>query len=385
MPHAGSGRVTPRRSRAWLRNAFWPCLAAALLAACAEVGPRRPAAAEAAPDAGRAARAESAAAARDAPPPRAAPVPPPPSVAAPPVAAGPAPRASAKAAAPRTKAIKRAAKPNGGSRETATGTAGAAGSRAPARGAGGGFASAGRIGALAAGNGGAPPAPPRPVEAVPERAPEAASPPPAAAPAAPAAAPPPVEPVTAPTFAAAAAYHVPTPMTVGQAETVRLWLDKRATAQALLARLRERVGGEAGVLRAEEVPATPRMRATLTGDKFEIRPLFDEVQTVYENKDTRWEWEVVPKEAGTHELRVHLRMVLAGSEDSLDSRVWPVEVVAKPLTPWQQFKAWLKEAQEVDAMIKGIFGIGIAGAIVWLWARLRRRGGRPAAGDAGGS
>ena len=280
---------------------------------------------------------------------------------------------------PRSKA-KRAAKPNGGSSEAAARASAAeraaASRRAETHASVEAAALAGTVtrGIRVPSSGGGRP---------PETVAETAAPAPEAAGETTAPAPPPASPVTAPTFAAAAAYHVPTPMTVGEADTVRLWLDQRATAEALLARLRERVGGEAGVTRGEAVPATPRMRATLSGAAFDIKPLFDEVQTVYENKDTRWEWEVVPKQEGTHELRVHLRMVLPGTEDSLDSRVWPVQVEAKPLTPWQQFKAWLKEAQEVDAMIKGIFGIGIAGAIAWFWARLRRRGGRPAADDAG--
>jgi hypothetical protein len=377
MLHAGSGVALTRRRgpRSTACNAL--LIAAALLSACAEVGPSRP---EVAETAGGAPAESASRPVAPAPPPRAVEVPAPPPVAA---APAPVPKSAAK---PKT-AKKAAAKPNGGAREAAAG-----GDRPPAPapaagGAGLGSVTGGLLGSLDSRGARlaarpAAKAAPRPAEtaaAAPAETPVTAAP----APAQPVtAAPSPAQPVSAPTFAAAAAYHVPTPMTVGQADTVRLWLDKRATAEALLARLGERVGGEAGVMRAEEVPATPRMRATLSGAAFDIKPLFDEVQTVYENKDTRWEWEVVPKEEGTHELRVHLRMVLPGTEDSLDSRVWPVQVVAKPLTPWQQFKAWLKEAQEVDAMIKGIFGIGIAGVMAWLWARFRRRSGPAADGPA---
>ena len=382
MLHAGSGVALTRRRgpRSTACNAL--LIAAALLGACAEVGPSRP---EVAETAGGAPAERSAQSVAPAPPPaRAAENPPPPPP--PPIAAAPPP--APKSAAKPKKAKKAAAKPNGGARAAA-----ASGDRPPApapaaSSAGLGSVTGGLLGSLDSRGARlaarpAAEAAPRPAETAapaPAETPVTAAPAPAEMPVT--AAPAPAQPVTAPTFAAAAAYHVPTPMTVGQADTVRLWLDKRATAEALLARLGERVGGEAGVMRAEEVPATPRMRATLSGAAFDIKPLFDEVQTVYENKDTRWEWEVVPKEEGTHELRVHLRMVLPGTEDSLDSRVWPVQVVAKPLTPWQQFKAWLKEAQEVDAMIKGIFGIGIAGVMAWLWARFRRRSGPAANGPA---
>jgi hypothetical protein len=60
-----------------------------------------------------------------------------------------------------------------------------------------------------------------------------------------------------------------------------------------------------------EVTATPistKMKMTLKGADFDITPLSSEEQLVAGDTPTQWEWDIVPKHAGT--LRLHLAAVV---------------------------------------------------------------------------
>jgi hypothetical protein len=81
----------------------------------------------------------------------------------------------------------------------------------------------------------------------------------------------------------------------------------------------------------ETTPVSTKMKMTLKGADFDITPLSSEEQIVGGGSPTEWEWDVVPRHAGT--LRLHMAAVVELKNLSRISQPW-IGISPSRSTPW---------------------------------------------------
>jgi hypothetical protein len=127
-------------------------------------------------------------------------------------------------------------------------------------------------------------------------------------------------------------------------------------------------GMQAGPGTTTETEATPvsaRMRMTLKSADFEITPLSSEEQIVGGDQPTEWEWDVVPKHAGT--LSLHLAAIVELKNLSRDFATVDRNIAVQV----DLVDAVSKFAEANAVWILGSFGAGATG--LWAWWTRRRK------------
>jgi hypothetical protein len=119
----------------------------------------------------------------------------------------------------------------------------------------------------------------------------------------------------------------------------------------------------------EATPVSARMKMTLKGADFEITPLSSEEQIVGGDLPTEWEWDVVPKHAGT--LRLHLAAIVELKNLSRDYATVDKEIAVQV----DLVDAVSKFAAANAVWILGTLGAGVTG--LWAWWKRRRKSKAP--------
>jgi len=142
------------------------------------------------------------------------------------------------------------------------------------------------------------------------------------------------------------AYAFNTPASFGAMKSTMVYfkIDPKATQQAAAAALQQSVPQDK--VSTGEIPFSPSMRATLSGDDFEIQPVDSMEQIVTSTIPTTWRWEVTPKHPGSMlPLNLKVEIVLPAGTRSVSvlSKEIYVTVTLKWLLSYVDWK-WLTAA-----------------------------------------
>jgi len=159
------------------------------------------------------------------------------------------------------------------------------------------------------------------------------------------------------------AYNTPEKMkTRNTAHIVARIATGRISVQALESGM---TGGSGTRTETEATPISTRMKMTLGGADFEITPLSSEEQIVGGDTPTQWEWDVIPKHAGT--LRLHLAAIVELKNLSRDFATVDREIAVQV----DPVGAVMNFAGKNAVWILGSLGTGITG--LWAWWRKRKK------------
>jgi hypothetical protein len=120
----------------------------------------------------------------------------------------------------------------------------------------------------------------------------------------------------------------------------------------------------------EATPVSTKMKMTLKGADFDITPLSSEEQIVGGGSPTEWEWDVVPRHAGT--LRLHMAAVVELKNLSRDFTTVDRDIAVQvdPVGAVTKF---------VETNTVWILGtLGACGTALWAWWKRRKKAKVPA-------
>jgi hypothetical protein len=159
------------------------------------------------------------------------------------------------------------------------------------------------------------------------------------------------------------AYNTPEKMKTGNTAhiTARIASDK-ISVQALESGMPSEGGTTTEI---EVTPVSTKMRMTLKGADFDITPLSSEEQIIGGDAPTEWEWDVVPKHAGT--LQLHLAATVELRNLSRDFTTVDREIAVQV----DPVDAVTKFAVTNAVWILGSLGAGLAA--LWAWWKKRRK------------
>jgi hypothetical protein len=129
--------------------------------------------------------------------------------------------------------------------------------------------------------------------------------------------------------------------------------------------------GQGTTTETEATPVSAKMKMTLKSADFEITPLSSEEQIVGGDLPTEWEWDVVPKHAGT--LSLHLAAIVELKNLSRDYATVDKNIAVQV----DLVDAVSKFAAANAVWILGSFGAGATG--LWAWWKRRKKAKAPAA------
>ena len=105
-------------------------------------------------------------------------------------------------------------------------------------------------------------------------------------------------------------FNTPREMGHRESRVIHLLLSPKLSVDELTEELGKSVPPAEGGTESARVSITNRMQATLKGSSFEITKITDEVQGVSYEGTTRWQWEIRPRQSGTHSLFLTLSALL---------------------------------------------------------------------------
>lgn len=172
-------------------------------------------------------------------------------------------------------------------------------------------------------------------------------------------------------------FNTPHEMGYRESRVIHLLLSPKLSVEELTEELDESIPPDAGGTESGRVSITNRMRATLKGSSFDITTITDEVQGISYDGTTRWQWEIRPRQSGTHRLFLTLSALL-----EVDGEETPhvVDVYSRTIDVRVGF------AEQVAGFLgdhwKWLAGTIIIPLVGWYW-RSRRSEKAPPEGDAG--
>lgn len=169
------------------------------------------------------------------------------------------------------------------------------------------------------------------------------------------------------------AFNTPSPVDVGRASSVQFWLDPRGDTEQLARDLKAALRGLGGPaepgVESGAVEWSPRMRAVLSGEDFDIVPGegkdFDGIKDLSASLRTSWAWDVRARKPG-EALLLHLRVWAVLPEHLGEPREIikldrPIRVQATAPwlidTYWEKYWKWLL----------GGLGSTLTAVIAWWW------------------
>lgn len=159
------------------------------------------------------------------------------------------------------------------------------------------------------------------------------------------------------------AYDTPEKMKTGSAARITARIgSNRISPEALESGM---AAGKGNRIETEATPVSARMKMTLKSADFEITPLSSEEQIVGGDLPTEWEWDVVPKHAGT--LRLHLAAIVELKNISRDYTTVDRDISVQV----DLVDAVSKFAEANTVWVLGTLGAGLAG--LWAWWKRRRK------------
>lgn len=163
----------------------------------------------------------------------------------------------------------------------------------------------------------------------------------------------------------------PPEMTVGTPTTLTLAVGAAEQAKAVV----ESLGGDAATVRRIEIHIGDSLAAELTGspDLFKIAPTGRIVKPMPDNHRQSWAWDVTPLVAGAHSLTLTIGVPAIGAAGAadfyLESRVYPVKVVARPATPTGVLDAATRFLTSLRGLLIALAAVIAAAGGVWLGLR----------------
>jgi hypothetical protein len=120
-------------------------------------------------------------------------------------------------------------------------------------------------------------------------------------------------------------FNPPKKMRVGVRERVEVRISKNIT-EDLSTGLRGR-----GEPQIENISVNTFMKVHLTGDNFDIKPLSEEEQVVFDEGFTQWEYDVIPNKSGNQilQLIVTVRIKIPGGEEKITYPVFERDIDVK--------------------------------------------------------
>ncbi|MDH4321472.1 MAG: hypothetical protein OEV73_08255 [Desulfobulbaceae bacterium] len=190
---------------------------------------------------------------------------------------------------------------------------------------------------------------------------------------------------------AASAFHIPSPITLGQSVVAQLYIDPGKDLKTVYAALANATAGRPGELQAKMVEVAKRMRAVLKSDEkvLRIQATSPPDQPVKAGETTVWTWSVTGLEAGNHELNVTLLKLLPEGEKTVPAPVYKVVVRVPDPDLLDYIIALVKKLTDLvsalDALIAAVITLLATAGVVWVKKRKSGNDGKPSKGDGGGS
>lgn len=163
----------------------------------------------------------------------------------------------------------------------------------------------------------------------------------------------------------------PPEMTVGTPTTMTLAVGAAEQAKAVV----ESLGGDAATVKRIEIRIGDSLAAELAGspDLFKIAPTGRVVKPMPDNHRQSWAWDVTPLVAGAHNLTLTIGVPAIGASGAadfyLESKVYPVKVVARPPTPIGVLDAVAKFLTSLRGLLIALAAVIAAAGGVWLGLR----------------
>jgi len=178
-------------------------------------------------------------------------------------------------------------------------------------------------------------------------------------------------------------FNTPEQMQMGEPTRIVLALARIGTAQEqtpeeVAAAVRKRGGTKGEIAGAENVRATERMRARLTGKDFEIEARDSEIQPLTSEGVTSWKWDVTPTEWGkkTLHLSVEAFVIIHDRDTPITLRSYDRDITVTA-TRKQRYVTYVSRIPLGirDAIILAILAAAWGLWRGWwsrIWARIRR-------------
>lgn len=163
------------------------------------------------------------------------------------------------------------------------------------------------------------------------------------------------------------AFNPPSPIKVAKPVTVHFWLDPTSTAAQLAQELRRTVPQDADRVESGKALWSPKMRATLRGPGFDVKPVDgnSEEQSISSIQRTTWSWDVTPLHPGEKQtLHLRLEAVLPPELGSTRTIATLDRDIQVDVTLW-----WLIDHyfEKYWKWLLGGIGSALASAIAWWW------------------
>ena len=158
------------------------------------------------------------------------------------------------------------------------------------------------------------------------------------------------------------AFNRPSKMTLGTPETIALVINSSGTAN-----FEQEFQDMIGSITEGEVPVDAIMEAELVGPAFTIKPEGRQRRQLSTLNPTRWDWEVTPNRAGTHQLEVSMYVILtlAGEEISEDKPLAERQIIEVTVSALDRINQLLEDIEPLRAFIYTVVA-GIAGILAWF-------------------
>ncbi|MDD5330639.1 MAG: hypothetical protein PHX38_11565 [Sulfuricella sp.] len=166
---------------------------------------------------------------------------------------------------------------------------------------------------------------------------------------------------------AAYTFNPPSPIKVAEPVTVHFWLDPQATAAELAEELKKAVPLDAARVESGLSKWSPKMRATLSGQNFEVKAIDPEEQVVGATLRTTWSWDITPLNFGKN-LALHLRLeALPPPEIGSTKTITTIDrEIRVEVTWWWLFDHYYEKYWK--ELLAGL-GTALASLVAWWWKK----------------
>ena len=161
----------------------------------------------------------------------------------------------------------------------------------------------------------------------------------------------------------AIAFNAPTDINIDDTPQIQLILSLAETIDKLKQSITEE-GEKVGAT----IRVSDRMKARLSGYKFQITAITSEIQAVSKSQRTEWKWEIHPKEEGRHKLHLTLTALLEIDGYSTPRAIRTFDkIIEVNVTATQKIGLFFKSNWQ---WLWAAILVPVAG---WLWKRKKKQ------------